>query len=53
VNTTVKLRWHSRTSDIMIGRAFIFTTGNSDNRRSICGFVFKFGGGPVFWKSGR
>jgi transposase InsO family protein len=26
---------------------------NSDDRRSTCGFVFKFGGGPVFWKSGR
>jgi len=26
---------------------------NSDDRRSTCGYVFKFGGGPVFWKSGR
>jgi hypothetical protein len=26
---------------------------NSDDRRSTCGFLFKFGGGPVFWKSGR
>jgi hypothetical protein len=26
---------------------------NSDDRRSTCGFVFKFGGRPVFWKSGR
>jgi hypothetical protein len=24
-----------------------------DNRRSTCGLVFKFSGGPVFWKSGR
>jgi hypothetical protein len=26
---------------------------NSDDRRSTCGFVFKFGGRLVFWKSGR
>jgi hypothetical protein len=26
---------------------------NSDDRRSTCGFVFMFGRGPVFWKSGR
>lgn len=26
---------------------------NSEDRRSTCGFVFMFGGGPVFWKSGR
>jgi hypothetical protein len=26
---------------------------NSDDRRSTYGFVFKFGGRPVFWKSGR
>jgi hypothetical protein len=26
---------------------------NIDDRRSTCGFVFMFGGGPVFWKSGR
>jgi hypothetical protein len=26
---------------------------NSDDRRSTCGFVFEFGGRPVFWKSGR
>ena len=26
---------------------------NRDDRRSTCGFVFMFGGGPVFWKSGR
>jgi hypothetical protein len=23
---------------------------NSDDRRSTCGFLFKFGGRPVFWK---
>jgi hypothetical protein len=26
---------------------------NRDDRRSTYGFVFKFGGGPVFWESGR
>lgn len=26
---------------------------NADDRRSTCGVLFKFGGGPVFWKSGR
>jgi hypothetical protein len=26
---------------------------NSGDRRSTCGFIFMFGGGPVFWKSGR
>ena len=26
---------------------------NSDDRRSTCGMVFRFGGGPIFWKSGR
>jgi hypothetical protein len=26
---------------------------NSDDRRSTCGFVFKFSGGPVPWKSNR
>jgi hypothetical protein len=26
---------------------------NRDDRRSTCGFVFEFGGGPIFWKSGR
>jgi hypothetical protein len=26
---------------------------NRDDRRSTCGFMFKFGGGPIFWKSGR
>jgi hypothetical protein len=26
---------------------------NSDDRRSTYGFLFKFGGGLVFWKSGR
>ena len=26
---------------------------NTDDRRSTCGVLLKFGGGPVFWKSGR
>jgi hypothetical protein len=26
---------------------------NRDDRRSTYGFMFKFGGGPIFWKSGR
>jgi hypothetical protein len=26
---------------------------NTDDRRSTCGLVFTFGGGPIFWKSGR
>jgi hypothetical protein len=26
---------------------------NTDDRRSTCGLLFTFGGGPIFWKSGR
>jgi hypothetical protein len=26
---------------------------NSNDRRSTCGFIFMFSGGPIFWKSSR
>jgi hypothetical protein len=33
VNTTARLQWHPRTSDIMIGGAFTFTTSKVSQKR--------------------